>query len=170
MGQTGYGQEGALSPLPGHRARDSEPGAFCSLSVHPSWMSGRGTWHGDCSLTGVRGIHWPSFPRMPGPRGREERNEAGKGQRVRQQRRGYLLSRLCTAQGPLAEGADGKLEFSPYSTGHAACPGSDHICPEERTHFLILTKVPHGLQGPHRSLPQMGKGWDKLRPQFSPSA
>lgn len=90
MGQTGYGQEGALSPLPGHRARDSEPGAFCSLSVHPSWMSGRGTWHGDCSLTGVRGIHWPSFPQMPGPRGREERNGAGKGQRGRQQHRGYL--------------------------------------------------------------------------------
>lgn len=46
----------------------------------------------------------------------------------------------------------------------------ERICPEEGIHFLILTKVPSGLEGPPRNLPQMRKDKDGLRPQFSPSA
>lgn len=43
----------------------------------------------------------------------------------------------------------------------------ERICPEEGIHFLILTKVPSGLEGPPRNLPQMRKDKDGLRPQFS---
>lgn len=46
-----------------------------------------------------------------------------------------------------------------------------HICPEDGTHFLMFTKVPHRLKRPPGNLPQAGKDQDRLRPLcFSPSA
>ena len=57
---------------------------------------------------------------------------------------------------------------TPLAKPHVWAQG--HIRPEEGTHFLILTKVPHGLEGPPGNLPRMGKDQEKLRPQLSPSA
>lgn len=87
-GRQALTRKGPSTSQPGQGARDPEPGGFCSLSVHPPRGRGRWTWHGGCSLPRMRGIHWPSYPWLPGPRGKEERKEkVGVGQRVRQQLR-----------------------------------------------------------------------------------
>lgn len=91
-------RKGPSTSHPGQGASNPEPRGFRGLSVHPSRVNGQQAQHRGGSPPGMRGIHWPSYPWLPGPRGRERRKETvGEGQRVRQQ------PRLCTAQGQLAE-------------------------------------------------------------------
>ena len=54
--------------------------------------------YGCCNLPRMRGTHWPSYPWLPDPKGREERKEkVGRGQTVRQQL-GSCLPRAAVEQ------------------------------------------------------------------------
>ena len=150
-------------------AGNPEPRGFWSLSVHPSRVSGRQAQHRGGSPPAMRGIHWPSYPWLPGPRGRERRKETvRKGQRVRQQPRS-CLPRAAVVQVVHCSRAAGRRRkqaevqvHTPLAKLHVWAQG--RICPEEGTHFLMFTKVPHRLKRPPGNLPQAGKDQDRLRP------
>lgn len=141
----------------------------------PPWASGRPAGSGGCRLRagGSQGSCRPSFP------GAARATAQGRGRGRGRSEQGRGSGATCQGCG----GGSGGADCAPQVAGAngEGCPvhppraqpralAQGHICPEEGTHFLILTKVPHGLEGPPRSRSHVGRDWDRRRPQCSPSA